>query len=680
MLVEGAIVSPDGKRLAAWGPGDDSPHDQRIRLSNAETGKELSEVRLKDDGMILAAAFAPDSRRLAILTTRAKLQFFPCADGKQISNIACDGVRPLVREKLVETAPLIFSSDGSQIALGTSDGIVRVWDATSGKPLRTRKCLVSDVRSFTFVDGNVVACGLVGDSISVWDERSRSKFEPREGHAGRVVSLMFSDDGKVLRSAAETGDLFRWDTGSAIGKRIAMLAAEASSVDRLLGRRIAADRFGVSLGEKYAAIAGVDGMRLWDISAGRVVQTFPHGRTTSPILAFADRGDLLALPNGRMNFFDVPDCVVRITLEGLPGRVQCTTSSPDGRYVAAAAAYPDPKQWWGDATEIRVWRADDGQEVSRFSFSHGFPEGQDANQALALSPNGKLVAAVVSNYAVRVWNTEKTTAIAYLATDEGTPGPLCFSPDGRLLAVGRTIINKESGQPETRHGVIQLWEIASRTVWREFRGHDGAVTALALSGDGRRLASGSSDTTILIWDVSGDGLVPRRDTKLTGTQKETLWQRLASPEAGAGYETILRLCAAPGDSVELLRSHLKPVPLVPDAPEMVRLVKRLDSQQEAERTHAEQRVMEAGPAIVPALRKAINASSSPELRKRAEALLMRILFWETPPETPEDSIRPTRALATPQARDLVRSLSLGRADHPLTLEAKSVLARMQQQR
>ena len=48
-----------------------------------------------------------------------------------------------------------------------------------------------------------------------------------------------------------------------------------------------------------------------------------------------------------------------------------------------------------------------------------------------------------------------------------------------------------------------LWHAATGKEIRRLSGHTGDVTALAFSSDGKLLASGSADTTVLIWNVSG---------------------------------------------------------------------------------------------------------------------------------------------------------------------------------
>jgi U3 small nucleolar RNA-associated protein 12 len=50
-------------------------------------------------------------------------------------------------------------------------------------------------------------------------------------------------------------------------------------------------------------------------------------------------------------------------------------------------------------------------------------------------------------------------------------------------------------------GSIRLWNSVDGTVTVVFNGHRKAVTALAFDGTGTRLASGSQDTELIIWDI-----------------------------------------------------------------------------------------------------------------------------------------------------------------------------------
>ena len=53
-------------------------------------------------------------------------------------------------------------------------------------------------------------------------------------------------------------------------------------------------------------------------------------------------------------------------------------------------------------------------------------------------------------------------------------------------------------------GSIRIWSIERSSSSVIFNGHRGAVTALAFDKNGTRLASGSKDTDLIMWDVVGE--------------------------------------------------------------------------------------------------------------------------------------------------------------------------------
>lgn len=111
--------------------------------------------------------------------------------------------------------------------------------------------------------------------------------------------------------------------------------------------------------------------------------------------------------------------------------------------------------------------------------------------ALAYSPNGRLLASGSGSGRVRIWNAMDLTPYGdvldvglYLKT-------VAFAPSGSLVAIG------------LGSGTIQLWEISTGSQKpKSLEGHSATVTSLAFSADGKVLASASDDHTIRLWDVS----------------------------------------------------------------------------------------------------------------------------------------------------------------------------------
>src|SRR5438445_724030 len=79
---------------------------------------------------------------------------------------------------------------------------------------------------------------------------------------------------------------------------------------------------------------------------------------------------------------------------------------------------------------------------------------------------------------------------------------------------------------------------------------------LAWSPNGRLLATGSFDTTLLVWDVTGTALCSGRPTELTRGELALLWEDLASEDAAAAYRGMKKLAASPRQSLAFLAERL----------------------------------------------------------------------------------------------------------------------------
>lgn len=77
-----------------------------------------------------------------------------------------------------------------------------------------------------------------------------------------------------------------------------------------------------------------------------------------------------------------------------------------------------------------------------------------------------------------------------------------FSPDGKTLATSGGPWGVQANTPAHGQGEVILWNVAGRSITRTFRGLSERVFAVTFSPDGRRLASGTWDGTIYVWDLN----------------------------------------------------------------------------------------------------------------------------------------------------------------------------------
>jgi hypothetical protein len=344
---------------------------------------------------------------------------------------------------------------------------------------------------------------------------------------------------------------------------------------------------------------------------------------------------------------------------GVGGRgphVRSLAVSPDGKSVACAI----------DAT-LYLLDAATGKQLRRYPYGeHVF--------SLAWSPDGACIVLVAGlpfypgGVHLGVWDVRTGERSKHWKSPQ--PGfanqlGIAFSPDSRFLATGNDI----------QGGSVYVWELATGGKVAHFTGHHSGVRALAFSPDGRTLASGGGDSSILLWDMTRR----MRDSKLlpvalSPARFAQLWDKLADSDAAVGHAAIWELVAAGRAALPMLQAKLSTAPTL-DARQAAKLVERLDADDFATRRSAMKEAEKLGLAAEPALRKALGEKPGLELRRRFDALLAGWL-------RSGDWLRFGRAVAVleynggAEAKEILTSLARGGEGARPTKEAAAALARI----
>jgi WD40 repeat protein len=249
-------------------------------------------------------------------------------------------------------------------------------------------------------------------------------------------------------------------------------------------------------------------IRLWDIASRRLLSSAAW-RGSVLALAFAGHGKSLVVAGpaatGTWNLGNGAKIEARPLGggSGAAGSGQPGSGQPGSAASPAVALSPDGTILATGSQDgnVRLWDAATQQEIGAPMSS-----GLEPVETVAFSQDGTMLAAASSGGTIQLWNvaTRQETGTT-MAAGPAAAGALAFSPDGKLLAAG--------GQD----GDIRLWDTATQGQHGVTMAAGTAVTAVSFSADGTTLAAAGGGTTGL-WSVA--------------TQKQT-GAELAAPGSAA---------------------------------------------------------------------------------------------------------------------------------------------------
>jgi WD40 repeat protein len=576
--------APDGKAVAVAGgspwvqQGVDSA-DNSIRLFDVASGKEVLHLK-GHPGAVTALAFFPDGKTLIAGTagdTNLRLWALPGGGEPQLIPFSQNGgslpafavspdgktlafsggselavhLRNLTtgqeRRGLIKpSAPvnsLAFTPDGKGLA-GKSAGVVRLWDAATGQAIRKfrpktyyakQKRLGIETAGANGMptpsapapvlftpDGKTLVAEAGDNTIHVWDVASGKELRQLV-HRGPIIAAAFTPDGKTLATGCVDNAVRLWDVttgrelrhleghfggymGVAVapdGKTLATAGgdhtvhlwnlATGKELHRTGGHQGEIINAAFAAGGKTIITAGRDNaLRVWEAGGGKELRRLPDPAEIIDLVALAPDGKTLAIASAEDETVQLWDVAAGNRLHELSARVAGVAFSPDGKRLALL----------GEDSALRLWEPGSGKGPRPLE---GIPS---PFVGFAFAPDGKALALGGADNSLRLWGLEGKELKQFEPLPQGETqiSDLEFSPDGKVLLSLHA------------NNLFHLWDVAGgkhlhRLVHAADRAFGNMDSSAAFSPDGRMLATtGSGDATIRLWEVA----TGRERQQLTG--------------------------------------------------------------------------------------------------------------------------------------------------------------------
>ncbi len=424
-------VSPDGKLLAAQ-TGAFS-----VTVFDIASGRKI--VTIDAIGFVKEVVFAPDSKSLLIAGSEKIAKLWSLPSGKEVGTF-----------KDV-TGGLAFSPNGKTIAMCIKDTI-KLWDVEKGYDIAILRGHANDVFTVAFsLDGLKLASGGFDNTARIWSVPPAETRGILRGHTKAINNISFSPDSKLLASASEDKTAKIWDVEMEqvrrpLGGHTDVVVFTAFSPDAGTVATIAKDRmvkiWDIATGKQLLSFDSLnhggdlfyspngkliatanfwDGkdVSLWDAATGDLRCSFPF-KSPWGVRFSKDGSRVTASGDKTVKLWDTANCAETWVFNRESEFNYLAVFTPDNRLIAFQVINND--------RSLKMIDTESGKELATFS-------GHDEQLEFAdLSTNGKRLITYDRAGLIKIWDVANGQVLLTIKTGIKEPGSIALSPDGKIIA------------------------------------------------------------------------------------------------------------------------------------------------------------------------------------------------------------------------------------------------------
>lgn len=538
-------------------------------------GNKISSMCQSPDGKVLAVALRRKKNNIIIIEK---------SNGR---------ITQTLKGHKMSINSITFSSNGQYLLTASDDNAIKIWDVRNGNNKEITSKNYHSVRSAIFFDNDEFVLAALNDSsvqiiniktkeiarrinidnvrwincavsdatdryiaiacsdnaIRIWDINT-NHFITLNGHNNQINSVMFSNDGAQLISASNDNTICLWNVSTwekllvLVGHQDAVYSARFSKDDKFIISaskdytvRIWDSKSGIEVqkcdGHK-APVRWADfsndcqsvlsysfdnTIRFWDFSTVNpyIIQEYRTIKikeaTTSIngeylLVSFMDNSiTIFSLKNNQINIFGYIDvaitsCVVSPDAKKIAGISNkgelVSLDSKNGNRLQKFEEELDQRNAYTLQHNINMIRKSDKSR----SYSDLFDDDNDdifniyerdpiQTTAIAISPDGKVIASATTEKHIIIWNAESGKVIRKFVGQNMLIKQLLFSNDGKKLAslTNKTICIRN----------IDNWDIIAR-----YQSKDCSLSSIAFNNGGDCIIAVTNIAGLIIWDLKNN--------------------------------------------------------------------------------------------------------------------------------------------------------------------------------